>query len=77
MIFCCDVAEALWLAACCVRTQRHGCVLNLKRLKVTADVGAPHVCMSKYMWDNVYGLEDATTAGESITPAIVGSARRR
>ena len=47
-------------------SDRHGCVYNLKALGVTADTGAPHVCMSRYMWDNVYGIEDAVTLGERL-----------
>ena len=51
---------------------RHGCVLNLKRAGVTADEGAAHVCMTRLMWDNVYGQEDAVAVGERITPGAVG-----
>lgn len=53
-------------------SMRHGCVLNLKRAGVTADDGAAHVCMTRLVWDNVYGQEDAITIGERITPGAVG-----
>ena len=56
---------------------RHGCVLNLKRQKVSTADGATHVCMSTYMWENVYGLEDGEVVGEELTPHIVGSASHK
>ena len=29
--------------------------------------------MSMYMWENVYGLEDAEESGEVLLPDVVGS----
>lgn len=57
-------------------SDRHGAVLNFKRAGWTADKGAPHVCMSEYMWHNVYGLQDAITIGEELTPGVVRPRRR-
>ena len=55
---------------------RHGAVKNLKALGVTADEGAPFLCMSRHFWDTVYGMEEAEEVGEHITPFVVGSGRR-
>ena len=64
-----------WLDVKLLRTHsdRHGAVLNLKRLGVGADKGAPFLCMSRELWDTVYGLEDGVVSGEELTPAVVGS----
>ena len=51
---------------------RHGCVHNLKRQEVPSSEGAAHVCMSLYMWENVYGMEGAEDVGERVTPGIAG-----
>jgi hypothetical protein len=58
-------------------SMRHGAVLNLKRMRVAPSEGAAHVCMSLYMWENVYGLELAQVIGEEFTGAIAGSAAKR
>ena len=50
---------------------RHGAVLNLKRAKVPASIGAAHCCMSMHFWDTVYGLEDATESGEMFTGSLL------
>jgi hypothetical protein len=55
---------------------RHGAVQNLKALGVTADRGAPFLCMSTYMWETVYGLEDAVEVGEQVSLDVVGSSAR-
>ena len=48
----------------------------MKALGVTADEGAPFLCMSRHFWDTVYGMEEAEEVGEHITPFVVGSGRR-
>ena len=53
-------------------SDRHGCVLNLKRLGVPAQKGSVHCCMSQHMWDTVYGLEDGEVVGAELTPQVVG-----
>ena len=55
---------------------RLGAVMILKALGVTADEGAPFLCMSRHFWDTVYGMEEAEEVGEHITPFVVGSGRR-
>ena len=55
---------------------RHGAVQNLKALGVTADRGAPFLCMSKYMWETVYGLEDAVEVGDQVSLDVVGNSAR-
>jgi hypothetical protein len=72
-----DTAAQLELSRLRSHSLRHGCVLNLKRQKVAAADGAAHVCMSTYMWENVYGLEDGEVVGEELTPGIVGSSSRK
>ena len=72
-----ETAAQLELSRLRSHSLRHGCVLNLKRQKVDAAKGAAHVCMSTYMWENVYGLEDGEVVGEELTPGIVGSASRK
>jgi hypothetical protein len=61
--------EELWR----VHGLRHGAVYNLKRLNVPSEKGAALLCMSVYMWENVYGLEDAEESGEVLLPDVVGS----
>ena len=61
--------EELWR----VHGLRHGAVYNLKRLNVPSEKGAALLCMSMYMWENVYGLEDAEESGEVLLPDVVGS----
>ena len=55
---------------------RHGAVKNLKHLGVTADEGAPFLCMSRHFWDTVYGMEEAEEVGEHLTPFVAGCSRR-
>ena len=55
---------------------RHGAVFNLKAVGVSADRGAPFLCMSTHMWETVYGLEDAEQMGDELLPGIVGSSGR-
>ena len=61
--------EELWR----VHGLRHGAVYNLKHLNVPSEKGAALLCMSVYMWENVYGLEDAEESGEVLLPDVVGS----
>ena len=68
------LAPQLLLSLFRSHSMRHGCVFNLKRSGVDPGDGAAHVCMSRYMWDNVYGLEDAEVVGERITGELVGMA---
>ena len=53
-------------------SDRHGAVLNMKRAQVDPNDGAAHCCMSRRMWDSTYGMEDAVTVGERVTPHVVG-----
>ena len=61
--------EELWR----VHGLRHGAVYNLKRLGVPSEKGAALLCMSVFMWENVYGVEDAEESGEVVLPDVVGS----
>ena len=51
-------------------------MFNLKAVGVSADRGAPFLCMSTHMWETVYGLEDAEQMGDQVLPGIVGSSGR-
>eukprot|EP00966_Prymnesium_polylepis_P193406 4483000-Prymnesium_polylepis.1 len=49
---------------------RYGAVLNLKRAKVPASIGAAHCCMSMHFWDTVYRW-----AGGLLSPPYTTLAR--
>ena len=38
-----------------------------------SEKGAALLCMSEYMWENVYGLEDAEESGEVLLPDVVST----
>ena len=46
--------------------------IDLDRCLVS-EKGAALLCMSVFMWEKVYGLEDAEESGEVVLPDVVGS----